>query len=473
MTPQGKTVAQMVNNAADNFTIPPNRFTIEPSPSIFPLPTQTGGNVSWSPTNESFEHYHGEPSTYGHNLIVENGQLKCFFVDGRLFDGDGYVIGKPKYLHSQLNSSNPIRLISSGVVGSPGNTPPADIDPANSDNVVLGGNQVFVFRKPGGAPNVYWLLTQGVQQATSIGSSSNTTITDKVFLVEIDLNQPNPRFPGRFGVLRNPFTGSTNSWDDVAVVLPFVTVGSNGFNQASIRNSQIGLSAANPITGNRRVVFQDGTNFQVVLLSGSGASLEYQSQTGITNLVGMYNNRSKMALIETPTTLHIAFSGSQASSNAGTNTKGVFLVDYATNVPTPSPTNIAFVNTPGLNEDLPGVEFSPNGQYVYYNKNVNLLQSPTATFFGRIDRCSAAPVAEPMGSTSLVIQQNYKNSFIQMGGDGKLYVIRDNKIARIENPSSSTGLAINELTTTLFSYSPSNGFNPGSGTGAVAADYRR
>ncbi|NBR26576.1 MAG: hypothetical protein EBU08_22910, partial [Micrococcales bacterium] len=32
---------------------------------------------------------------------------------------------------------------------------------------------------------------------------------------------------------------------------------------------------------------------------------------------------------------------------------------------------------------------------------------------------------------------------------------------------------INELTTTFFSYSPSNGFNPGSGTGAVAADYSR
>ena len=184
MAPQGRTVAQMVNNAADNFTIPPNRFTTAPSPSIIPLPTQSGGIVSWTPTGENFEHYHGEPSTYGHNLMVENGQLRCFFVDGRVFDGQGYVIGKPKFLHSQLSSPNPIRLISSGVVGTPGNTPPADIDPANSDNVVLGGNQVFVFPKPGGAPNVYWLLTQGVQQTTSIGSFPTTNITDKVFLVE-------------------------------------------------------------------------------------------------------------------------------------------------------------------------------------------------------------------------------------------------------------------------------------------------
>ncbi len=354
----------------------------------FPTPGAPGGNGT--PGVD----YSGQPAAYCHNAMSDaNGNLLFFIVDGVIYDKDGYYIDK---LSASINQSDTVK----------------------------GTAEICVVPNPANCKQFYLFL------ASNGGNNNNQFSQPYYALLDLSLpnNNANTNTP-RFGALVPDNYGQT------------LTNILQKFNISIPAKARFRFAATKLTPNNTRLVFiQDGSRIITLEIGNNTVSL----LNNISNVFSSFDpnitgetdfSRSELEVFESRNNTYLlAFPFNAQYSNVVSPGYGVAYleIDNTGNI-IPGSENIITYPTNALGGTLiQGLEFSPNGQYIYLTHLTN-SQNPIAIEYIDIN----TGISTPLNVTN---HQDFEKSMIELATDGKLYLATANRLASIGNPNTPSNI---------------------------------
>lgn len=363
------------------WSIPPNYIEF-PSFSITALPTQP------SPTS-GVPNYYGQFSEFMHNAIQdENGELRFFIIDGVIYDQNGYGI-------DQIQSVS-----------------------------MKGYSEIIICPVPGNC-NQYYIVIPGIP-----GDGSRGGLNIEYAILDLSIQNV---FTNRMGALISPnfgippgnqaIFGDPNTFPLSALAPNFKAIGESEWKSSM---------AITPLRSDEtRFLFVMG-EFDLFRYKVTSAGIIYDARPFTLSFpnahpVIEHNYRAEMEVVETANGYRLAFAYPTSTGGA----VHVSELDLAGNelgshiFTIPRSTNLVIPKVRGL-------EFSPNKRYLYVTHDSN---SNNPIPFSIFDTSS---------NTGVVITNNqflndvtdFKDSQIELGQDGFLYLVNNRRIASIGNADS-------------------------------------
>ena len=381
------------------WSLPPYYYDVPNGQPVL-FPTQTG-------SSGIFPNYAGGTADYTHAAMQDiNGDILFFMVDGVIYDSEGYGMGEldGSHLYALGNFKGITEIIIVPV-------------PENCEQYYIIG--VFADNNP-----------------------LNAGTTFKPFYAILDLSVPNTS-SGRLGTLVN-HSGSelltANLYDLTSGISP--SWGGPKFKNCFIAASKLR-------TDNTRLLFaSNGGRVWRYEISSTGIAFDNYSFSinGDPDAIDM---RSEMELYEFSNG-NYRIAVPHASGNPNTR---VFISDLDNNGDLiPSTDHVLdFPSISGNHAYIKGMEFSPNGRYLYLTHITNSLTFTSFPF--KIYDTNTSSFVTPVHSGLINDIPNFQHSTIELASDGKLYFANGSNLATIDNADDPTGtLSWNNSQVSLSSY---------------------
>jgi hypothetical protein len=360
-----------------------------------------------------FLNYAGGAADYTHAAMQDiNGDILFFMVDGVIYDKDGYGMGEldGSHLYALGNFKGITEIIIVPV-------------PENCEQYYIVG--VFADNNP-----------------------LNAGTTFKPFYAILDLSVPNTS-SGRLGTLVD-HSGSelltANLYDLTSSISPSWTL---------TKTKNVTIAASKLRTDNTYFLFAtDGANVWRYIISSTGIAFDNYSFSLPLSQPNAIDMRSEMELYEFSNgnyRIAVPYSSGDPSSKvfiSDLDNDGDLIpsTDHVLNFPSqisPS-TKHAFIK---------GLEFSPNGRYLYLTHITNSLTFTSFPF--KIYDTNTSSYVTPVHSGLINDIPNFQHSTIELASDGKLYFANGSNLATIDNaddPGSGGTLSWNNSQVSLSSY---------------------
>lgn len=393
------------------WSLPPNyiKFTGpggNPSTPIpLPKPTVDPFSVPITPNTDPYDGYDGQISNFNHNAMQDaNGDLLFFVVDGFVYDYDGYFIGE-----MTKNSNLGYRLqgyVETSIIPVPGSCTRYYIIGTRFGNIWSQGGH----------------LTNIVEYAIVDMSVKSFETGSQGALISLNpLNLPPPYDQSAFDA--NVF--------DLSNAVPSPP----HFNAEGESQVKISMATSELRSDNTRFLYVMGeqciARFKVTSSGITYDNYEFVLLTPNAPFSADRAVRSEMELIKTPTGYRIACSYPSAPAYQDI----VLLVGEIDNNGDITSYNVIGLPSDNLNNDSPikGIEFSPNGNYIYITHVPNNI-NPLPFKIYEVATNNFIPLTNNPSMQSQVAA--FKNSQIELGKDGKLYLANTTSLATIGNSNS-------------------------------------
>jgi|GEM_PF-1772391 len=362
-------------------------------------------NPSWSQPPYRFDFNNGSPSINGSSLTVTpqythnvqqdlNGNVLFYVVDGTIYDANGSFV--------------------------------YDIECDCYNGELLHGTSEFLIVPVPGNCNQYYLIGGGRTSSQGGGDP-------KPYYVIYDFSTG--EVLGTDGLDLNP-----------AVPLPSYS--------NDVLHHGILHFAATPSTNNFRYLFVSSTEFIYrYKITHTGIELDNSpSDGGIIDLQvdlgfdpnGSASMRSEMEVYSFPNNTFFTASSAQSYqiavplegrlSGLG-NVRNFLMIGTLDAQGVINSSSVKFIDmvNAGLGpyRDIKGLEFSPNGQYLYVNTTF-------APYMFYVDVNASTPALIPLLSGSIINASDFQDSQIEWAHDGKLYMGSGNRMACINDPNNPT-----------------------------------
>ena len=441
-----------------DWAFPPNYWSI--SGGLTALPTGTASiqyphvtNPIYSSSKFSSMIGSYEDTTGPQNMYVNSSGTPLFsIVKGILYNAHGYIIDTLADTITSINS------VGSGI--SPGSSV--------TWQMAMGWSEVCVVPVPGSCKQYYVFTAADVSMGyyfcagggSGCGSSSNGSQGGyRPYFALIDLSDSTPGAPpGELGknitstltyTSGGHFPGGGKLADLYAV-----TSATNTTRQCNLMGD-ISFACTRVIEGTYRLLFvSSGIDVTTYKITNSGIQFLYDySYVNIGGGTFVGNNTHGLSLAEsevyedsTANVVHLAVTGTGTGISTYSITGMVFLdvTMYGTGTG-----SVVATQSVALISGLKGIEFSPNGNYVY-TTGANVIQV-----------CNWSTTGVPTFSTvntGTSSASDFRNSQIERGKDGNLYLIGQSgtstpRLAKISNPNSPTTYTFSDNVASLTSYS--------------------
>ena len=295
-----------------------------------------------------------------------NGNPIFYFVDGTIYDANGLEMDF---------ISNPNSLMA-GVS-------------------VKGYPETCIVPVPGSCTQ-YYIIT-----ADAYGTIPN--FNPSTFYVTLDMTVPNISSLG-YGSLIGP--NSTN-------IVP------GGGYDVHCGTMHLAVSRLRPSSNDRFLFVADNANLFRFLITTSGIV----NATSVTGLTIGYNGKKLQSEIE----LYQDNAGNYMIGNIELSTPGSFLVIYNLDQSGNIISSSSQLISTSQNSTPHGLEFSPDGQYLYFTNTI----SPFVQY------CHiTSGVLDPISTLNISTANEFKDSQIELGFDGKLYFAAEHRLATLSIPNS-------------------------------------
>ncbi|GAB4257651.1 MAG: hypothetical protein Kow0079_14850 [Vicingaceae bacterium] len=349
------------------------------------------------PTTSGY--YGGVSAHYSHNAIGDkNGNILFFVVDGKIYDNSGTLVDYVSVSQASVNYT--------GI-----------------DNLGYGDACTIV-------PNPYNCQEYYIFGVDYSNLQSLASDMYPVFL-KYDVSIP---------------TSSINNIPKYKFSNLFPSLTTN-------KGARISFAATDiNVNGSRYVLYSDGRYINKFEITPSGLNFlgsitipiaDYsESFVGVELEIINYNNGYRLA---------VPF---YKDINSNDQYESVYVVDLDQNLNVIPNTEKVFDYPYQVNTDkiIPaGLEFSPNGDYLYFS------HTPSSMFPSSVDRIdlntqTVVPLKNIIPSL-LLVENDFSQSFIEMGLDGNLYLASINGLSIIQNPDlGGTGF--------IYNYIPLNNYQP-------------
>lgn len=355
---------------------------------LWSLPDQQmdfgGGTPSFSqlPQPGCTDCYDGHIPEFSHNIMYDAyGDLLFFIIDGDVYDNEGYMIGN-------------------GIVNHP-STSFYGLPPGHTEYIVV----------PVPEECDRWYL---------IGADTRAN-EPELFYCILDLSQSNEIHPNRFGLI---------DYSNYNVSIPNLHT---TFDKC--RMLQLSVSEEQP----------DGTYFLYVgtcnyldkfIINNSTIGLTHEWVQGLPTGVYGFTLRSEMELVrKADGTYLLAFPNFYEDPGLPTGHNWHLLLHELDN-------NGDFVfqhvlAMQGPTDLIKGIEFSPDGEFLYFTCG----EAPYIRFLDTDDLSAGQfDLNDPINIT-VPNPIDFKDSQIELGRDGKLYFLAQDRMAQLENPNDPGGTA--------------------------------
>lgn len=348
-------------------------WTAPPKKIDFGNITQAGPAKSNLPIKD----YTGVAANYSHNVWYDKqGQLLFFIVDGIIYDKDGYKIENINYSSNDIN------------------------------------REVAIIPIPGSCRKFY-IISGGVTY------NSNST---KLFMRfdSLDLDEPNYYYNTRWGAVNSVNVGSTSNYKPLNNIYydVFFQCRTVQFAVTPLRSDNTRLLYIEGCRGFKKyIITNNGINIdQYYFLDGNG----FAHQRSEMEIIRLPNGQYKLAMpyikgaVSSPPSIYLATLDQNGNLLNGN----------------------LFYSTPSISVRLKGMEFSPNGQYLY------CTMSSTTTPIIYFNLASSSP-STPI-TLSVTNATHFKESQIEIAYDGNLYFAGNNttntypRMARLKQPNNPT-----------------------------------
>lgn len=383
------------------WTIPGNSiYFSEPPIQALPLPIPSNGLPG--------DDYEGEVSEHAHNAISKpNGELFFFVVDGRVFDGEGRLIGRISI-------------------------------PDNGGTTMLGGAEITIVPDPSDCDRFY-IVTSG---RTYIDFTALNKIP---YYVLLDMSLPNLNYPEEETAL-----GQFVNFDGTpANTYPATTLATSASGFIEETNKQGCMIAATDerADGSRFLFLSNGYSIFRYRVNTLGLNFDNYSFSLPFPLLNQQGSiRSEMEVID-------LFNGGfrvavpyvydeEIQPSVFVTKYAVFIADLNNQGELiSSSSNLVCFEYTAADDPRPyihGLEFSPDGDILYITHNPSSLHPNPIEFFDLNDTQS--------GLQPLIVSNatDFQNSQIEIGVDQKLYFATSNRMASLENADDPANLIWND-----------------------------
>lgn len=395
------TISLLAQTQNRTWSLPPNYVDYTPGgPTSQSLPTQTGFDQL-----VIFENYKSTRlSSRSHNAMHDaNGNLLFFIVDDLVYDADGFVMA-------------PL----------PGR----------------GNSEIVIIPVPGSCSR-YYIVTN---MAVSIGTSSNVAYYPVYVTLDLSVLAVDNYLTGRPGALIDISTGAIDPFHPGEGLSQNLTpVWPPG--QNNIANVFMG---ATKLRGNntRFLFISNGTSVYRYNVTDSGIFSDnssflldnaiqgaFRSELEIVEIVGGGNTKYRIAVPY------------KSSGGFGTYSIKIADLDNAGNIisGTENIINLMYMFGAAGIPYIKGLEFSPNGRYLYFT------HLPNSSIIGGLDYSIPINIYDNNISDFVTITNStllseiylFQFSTIELAEDGKLYLINNVAMATIGNADNPTSLSWN------------------------------
>lgn len=343
--------------------------------------------------------YYGQSAEYTHNAMQDvNGNLLFFTVDDFVYDKDGYRIGN---LYNNLG------------------------------NITVKGTAEMVFVPDPANCDRYYIIAAARDGAPTVGS------TTFPFYGILDLSQPNPNYPSRFGALESLGGETASSIGDIT----------SGFQNFDVKTKGVFIAASKLRDDNSRFVFiSNSTGIFRYKIDNSGFNYDNYYLPFNPLVTGGADGfvRGEMELVELGGgNYRIAVGTIYYNSNTATlNSRlGVYTADLdntGTLIPTTDEVlEFDLQGGPAL-AFVHGLEFSPNGDILYITHDASSLFPNPIEFY---DFNNTGQGVQPL---SLTNDFDFMSSQIELGKDGKLYFATSDRLATLSNSNTPNSAIWND-----------------------------
>ncbi len=370
------------------WSTPPKKISFTPTPVVGNLPTTATG-------------YNGSPEAYASNSMHDkNGNLLFFVVDDKVYDAQGYLIDNLIYNGDILTA-----IQNGGVIS----------------------REISIVPKPGNC-NQYYI----------IGSFTTTNVW-RPFYAMLDLSLTNIYNPSKYG--RLTYFNSNTTVFDLSTISPQGSFG-DPYNSVDESNRMgIAVTAYRNSTNNHFLYVRGfSRNIEKFIIAVTGiswsATISYDPNSTVFSafLNGNNPNYTEMEVISdaNKTNYQLGFVYSY-------NEIGVIKLDYTTgnfisvkNATIPIITCWFGQTNVFGRPATTGLEFSPNGNYLYYTYSIPTPCGTGSGKLGYVDLTQTSLTTVEMTNPGSITGL----SFIEMGYDGKMYFNGGTVLKALSNPNS-------------------------------------
>lgn len=397
----------------------------------FPLPTAPGGSGGYDGTayGEPSSIYAGADGTPLLFAVPTDIPLSQEGYTTRIYNKNGYPIGalSHKYIHPQYGLFI---------------------------NSVRSNNETIIVPDPGNCKRFYVFATSEDETYEQQDNFDDGHESYTPFYALVDMSIQIPGAPtGEFGQIITPGTSNGSTVASMYAMVPNNQVGGRPLKTST----KIAVSKPNVNDGNSRLIFVFNDYYLFIYkLSASGITYKQMINMADTYNVGSgsYANRlGEMEIYEEGNTIKFAVSSSGIGDAGGFGSNlNLFNLDISTPVYTINSVKELEVSTtaPGVNfpdRQVSGVEFSPNGQYVYFTHETNNYHPYPVEWVEYANITNRQPV-----NAGNAIMNDFRFSQIELGLDGKMYMATSNRLATISNSNNPPSLSWNNNSVSLSAY---------------------
>lgn len=418
-------IAQTQNSI---WSLPPNykSTTIQ----VLPAP---GGSIVGTETLDNYQPF--QQAEYMHNAMQDvSGNLLFFIVDGHIYDKDGYII-------AVMNEGGTF----GGVY----------------TEEIVGYVETLIIPVPDNC-NQYYIVASNSSGMSSHGVNS-------VYYSILDLSLTSYE-TGRKGVLLDPLNPTSQAYWSSDNTFDLSTQAPNFAYSESEPNTAMAVTELNTAT-NQRFLYINGDEalFRFIVTSNGIFYDTYNyiltiSANGVPNISDV-SSRSEMEIINTSLGYRLAMSYANFSCSSCTpqisqgNTVLVAEINSLGDITSTSYEVLPSVS-PLLKASVKGMEFSPNGNYLYITHDPNNVATTNQTPFKIYDVVSQTFLSNTAINNTQMLSDidnlDFYKSQIELSGEsnvpgGRMYLVNGNNLATIDNVDNpnSTGLLWNNSAQTV------------------------
>lgn len=406
------------------WTLPSNIMNVSasPVPSISSLPTPTvgpyGGSVSWP------EAYDGRDAKYTHNAMHDsNGELSFFMIDGYIFDEQGWLISR-EFAQNNIVGASDLYLVPM---------------PSNCNKYYIFTTKAYPTIKE----TYYGLLDMSASSSeTAPLGFLETQPTDMLHLL------PESLWPMYKDVTKIDPSASIHS----VVVAPTrnITDDRYVFINGDSRVFRFKITSTGLVydnydwTGFTGVFPPNPYSYQADFYLGNDKEASETELVLLPN--GNYRMAFEMLLFADP------LAGINGNSNYGHPSICIIDIDGST-MEFINPSAKYFIGPSSLvlhtRRYFSGLEFNRDGKFLYMSHSAD---NPQGSYLTVLNIPLNQMITPNLGQSSLADIAPYHESKLELGIDGKMYLMSSSNLASISNPDAPNSAVLNIEQ----AYSPSN-----------------
>lgn len=326
----------------------------------------------------------------------------------------------------------------------------------NDATDVISNNETVIVPDPGNCERYYVFGTANFKDYEQPGPTYYDYLYQPYYAL-IDMSLQTPGAPvGETGQLVTPGATSTHNIVELYDLVP-----NNNYGLPPLKSSlKLAVTKPRVSDGNSRLVFVFNDQYLIIFkVTTTGVQYLQMIEMAVGGSGPYYgvgtaswdNILGEMEIYESGNTIKFALPADAGSANGQTDANlSLFDLDISSFPYTVSnikevPVSISSPYT--YVSQIGGIEFSPNGQYVYFTHEPN-AGNPNPVEWVEYATISNRGAITPSGVT----MTDFQRSHIELGLDGKMYFVTSNRLAAITNPNSPGSYSWTNTAVSLSSY---------------------